>query len=218
MPGQKETPVTLQGAGAIRGLGSGYMAKLRAEARAVKQKYAALTRETKAQMREKSREMQKQSRAALKEFRRDIAKLKRAGIVSKKVDARSASMTRHLKRVRKDFAAILQGQAKTVRASKAVRDKYKSMGFKVAGDRIMTGVQKPDSRVRVNKRGEIVERIPTPRGPAKKITFPIAYSNMQEYLDGLDNIKWDAGKGKHDPIEPYQNHCVGVPLKGIRYT
>jgi hypothetical protein len=68
----------------------------------------------------KKTELQKQSeREALKAFRHNVAVLKKAGIISKKVDARSLAPTPHYKKIIRDYADVITGKVKAVKVPRA---------------------------------------------------------------------------------------------------
>jgi len=57
-------------------------------------------------------------RKSLKEFRHSIALLKKAGIINKRVDARSLKPTPHYKKIIKQFSDVITGKVKAVKAPK----------------------------------------------------------------------------------------------------
>ena len=64
--------------------------------------------------------LQKQSdREATKAFRHNISVLKKAGIISKKVDARSLSPTPHYKKIIREYADVIAGKVKAVKVPKS---------------------------------------------------------------------------------------------------
>lgn len=80
-----------------------------------------------------------------KEFKRALKKLKKLGLVSNKVDPVTQEATRYMRRLVRNFADVLKGEAKVLSVPRAEAKQYKTTGHRTKGKRVVVPVEKGES-------------------------------------------------------------------------
>lgn len=145
----------------------------------------------------------------LRKFRSEVAKLKSLGLVSKRVDARSQKPTRYMREQVKQYADVLAGRAKVVKAKSASQAKdIAGDAFKRKGRAVVVPVRKQSDTVRLTKSGQIFaygkengrsvkrlivgkqfdvyDRASYPRGPG--IIYRMPFGNYYQSFDDVDDL------------------------------
>lgn len=129
----------------------------------------------------------------IKKFRNEISRLKKKGLISKKYDARKVNPTKYLKKQIKEFAKVLSGQAKAVKASKETRQAYKEAGYKTKGQKII--VEVAEGEIVTVSHGRIIRKRIEATGSFEHVEIPIKYQNLRQFLEDLrekgDTLKND---------------------------
>lgn len=169
---------------------------------------------------------------SVKEFRHDVAKLKAAGLVSKRVDARSQKQTRYMQGQVKKFDDVLKGRAKVVRAPRrADLAEYRDGGrYKTKGRSVVIPVESKTERVRwdaKNKRavstsheyGETFTKeympkpprsaadVPQERGLLYTIPLGRSYRSFDTWED-LANFMFPYATDPRKPYKDWQNFVI----------
>jgi hypothetical protein len=131
----------------------------------------------------------KQNASTKREFRKAIAKLKKAGIVPKKVDARSVNQTRHYKSLIKEFKSVVEGTARTAKVGANQITAYQEAGYQTKGQRVVVPVA-PGEKINVSHGKLSITRNLTniKTGEAvkfKRVIFPIPFKNLKSYLENI---------------------------------
>src|ERR1700722_2949999 len=79
------------------------------------------------------------------EFKRALKKLKKLGLVSNKVDPVTQEATRYMRRLVRNFADVIKGEAKVLTVPTKEAKVYKASGHRAKGKRVVVPVEKGES-------------------------------------------------------------------------
>lgn len=143
----------------------------------------------------------------IRTVRREVSALKKAGIVSKRIDARTYQPSKYMLKKIAANKDILSGEAIAVKASKEIREKYVSAGvFETRGGAVIVPKDRANQRARI-KRGLIETKTKLKNGEEQKIILPFKANSLQDIAEKLrDDPSLD---GLKDPNELWGARLFG---------
>jgi hypothetical protein len=136
-------------------------------------------------------------RAELKAFRHNVAVLKKKGVVSKSVDARSITPTRHYKDVIKKNLGIIEGRETTVKLSSAKLKEYKEGGHRTVGKSRVVVQKHGNERVHVSH-GEVYVTRALRNGEIQRVVLPVSFDRLSHWIDGAPDPYLEALKNNKE--------------------
>lgn len=133
--------------------------------------------------RQRARQLLKQANRDVRSVRHDVAQLKKAGLVAKRVNARSYLPTKYMLRKIERNRDILSGEAVAVPAPKNVREKYAGI-FEPRGSTLIVPKEHAEQKTRIS-RGLVEFRTPLKNGEMVRLTLPFKATDMENVANKL---------------------------------
>jgi hypothetical protein len=151
----------------------------------------------------------------IRQVRSEVSQLKKAGIVSKRIDARSYQPTRYMINKLLQNADVLSGEAVAVKAKPQVRKRYVEKGvFEQRGGALIVPRDDAKQRTRIS-RGLVEITRPLAMGEEKRLILPFKATDMEAVANRLrDDPSLD---GMKNPDELFGFRLFGHTMATIGF-
>jgi len=162
--------------------------------------------------RAKAKALMKKANTDIRAVRSQVSALKKAGIVSKRIDARTYNPSAYMLRKIKQNKDVLSGEAIAVKAAKDIREKYRSAGtFEIRGSVIIVPKDRANQTAKI-RRGLVETRTRLKNGEERKVILPFRGKDLQDIAERLKED--ESLDGLKDPLELFGARLFGHNLSG----